>query len=55
MVGQRMDEDGGVLARLDDLVEVADRAAAHGRVSGPSIQTVSSAWIRDSGRPDRCR
>src|SRR5205807_1863765 len=29
MVGQRMDEHGGVLARLDNLIEVADRAAAH--------------------------
>ena len=30
MVGQRMDEDGSVLARFDDFVEVADGAAADG-------------------------
>ena len=30
MVGERVDHDGGVLAGLDDLVEVADRALAHG-------------------------
>ena len=30
MVGQRVDDDGGVLAGLDDLVQVADRPGAHG-------------------------
>ena len=30
VVGERVDEDGGVLARLDDLVEVAERAEPHG-------------------------
>ena len=30
MIGQGMDHDGRVLARLDDLVEVTDRALAHG-------------------------
>ena len=29
VVGQRMEHDGRVLPRLDDLVEVADRALAH--------------------------
>ena len=29
MIGQRMDDDGRVLARLDDLVQIADRARAH--------------------------
>ena len=29
VVGQRMDDDGRVLPRLDDLVEIADRAVAH--------------------------
>ena len=29
MVGQRMDEHGGVLAHLDNLVEVAKRATPH--------------------------
>ena len=28
-VGQRMDDDRGVLARFDDFIEVADRAVAH--------------------------
>src|SRR5277367_1043662 len=28
MVGQRMDQNRRVLARLDDLIEIADRAAA---------------------------
>ena len=29
MVGEGVDEDGGVLARLDDFVEVADGAGLH--------------------------
>ena len=35
MVGQRVDDDGGVLAGLDDLVEVADRPGAHGARERP--------------------
>ena len=35
VVGERVDEDGGVLARLDDLVEVADRPRLHGAGDRP--------------------
>jgi hypothetical protein len=38
VVGQRVQHDGGVLARLDDFIEVADAAFAHGagqRAVGP--------------------
>ena len=34
VVGQGVDEDGGVLARLDDLVQVADGAGLHGTGEG---------------------
>jgi hypothetical protein len=34
VVGEGVQDDGGVLAGLDDLVEVADRAAAHGLGEG---------------------
>ena len=54
MIREGVDQDGGVLSRLDDLVEVADRAARTARVSGPSIHTVSSPEA-DSGRRGRCR
>ena len=35
VVGERMDDDGGILARLDDLVEIADGAVA----DGPPVDT----------------
>ena len=35
MVRERVDEDGSVLARFDDLVEIADCAAANGLGQGP--------------------
>ena len=34
VIGEGVDEDHGVLARFDDLVEVADRTAAHGAGQG---------------------
>ena len=37
MIGERVDADDRVLARLDDLVEIADRAAAHGAGQGPVL------------------
>ena len=45
VVGERVDHDGGVLARLDDLVEVADRALA----DGPGQRTVDPASSRRPG------
>jgi len=51
MVGQRVDDDGGVLPGFDDLVEVADGSAPDGPGERPSIQTVSPPWMRN--RPTR--
>ena len=36
-VGQRMDHDRRVLARLDDFVEIADRPKAHGQCERPVL------------------
>ena len=37
LVGERMDHDRSVLARLDDLVEIADRTMAHGKRERPVL------------------
>lgn len=37
VVGQRVDDDGGVLARFDDLVEIADRARANRQRQRPVV------------------
>ena len=51
VIGQRVDDDRGVLARLDDLVEIADGPQRTARVNGPSTHTVSPPLSRN--RPTR--
>ncbi len=51
-VRQRMDDDGGVLPRLDDLVEIADRAVS-GRPASAGRHARPCRSVReDSARPD---
>ena len=50
MVGQRVEHDRCVLAGLDDLVEVADRAFAHGARERPVDPAGVAAVDQDGGR-----
>ena len=55
MVGERMDDDGGVLARLHHLVQIEDGALAHGPRQGPVHPDRFSALEQESAHQIRRR
>ena len=55
VIGERVDQHRGVFAGFDDLVEIADGAAAHGAGQRPVLPDGFIALQQESGRPCRWR